>query len=53
MLTLIDFIVTAQHALGGVDSGRNNDWGDENCLFSESLFKPIFVPLKVECNFRF
>jgi hypothetical protein len=28
-------------------------WGGENCLFSERFFKPIFVPLQVECNFRF
>jgi hypothetical protein len=33
MLTLIDFMLAAQHAPGGVDSGRNNDWGGENCLF--------------------
>jgi hypothetical protein len=46
-------MLAVRQAQGVFDNGRNNDWGGENCLFSESLFEPTFVPLQVEFNFRF
>jgi hypothetical protein len=36
------------HIEGNILKGQT--WSGENCLFSERFFKPIYVPLQVECN---